>query len=127
MERKIVLIEDDTDTRTLLHDILSKHHTVVTYTDGRPLLEPSFNMPDLFIIDYHLPSIDGTALCKYLRLKTDPDKVPVIIISGNENLENKTLNAGASAYLKKPFSTDQLLSLTRHLIGDRNDSRQQPE
>lgn len=120
MERKIVLIEDDADTCTLLHDILSKHHTVVTYHDGRPLLEPSFTMPDLFIIDYHLPAIDGTALCKYLRLKNERGKVPVIIISANENLENKTMNAGASAYLKKPFSADQLLMLASHLIGDHN-------
>ena len=108
MPLHIVLIEDDADTRLVLEAILSKQHLVVTHQDGRPLLEATAHPPDLFIIDYHLPAIDGTAICKYLRIKYRNESIPIIMISANEEIEGKIKRAGATTFLKKPFTEAQL-------------------
>lgn len=117
MQQKIVLIEDDADTCHILEKILTTAgYSVQTYSEGRHALEPNFTKPDLFLLDNHMPSIDGVALCKFLKIRENTRSVPIILTSGNHLIKNKAMKAGASAFLEKPFKPQTLLDAVKRLL-----------
>lgn len=63
--------------------------------------------PDLVVLDWQLPGMNGIQACRKLRARSG---IPVIMITGSRNNSRETaLTAGASEYLVKPFSIDDLL------------------
>jgi DNA-binding response OmpR family regulator len=112
MQKKIVLIEDDSDASVMLKRSLTKAgYNVVTLNEGTCIVNGNYGDADLFILDNSIPTIDGLALCKYLRVKNATRHTPVIIVSGNHNIREKARAAGANEFLPKPFATEQLLHL----------------
>ncbi|MBT1703426.1 response regulator [Chryseosolibacter indicus] len=112
MAKKILVAEDNSDSLIILQNILtSAGYKVEAISAGYNIVENRLDLPDLFILDKNMPTIDGLALCKYLRLKPETNKIPIILISGNQDLEVKAKEAGANEFLSKPFSVTQLLML----------------
>ena len=112
MKRKILVIEDDFDAGTILQKILDEAgFDVRVLPEGTDIVAHKFETPDLFILDNKLPSIEGTAICKFLRLQAITKEVPIIVISGNKNIAGKVDAAGANHFLPKPFRKEQLLRI----------------
>lgn len=110
MRKKITLVEDDTDSSLIIHKVLSDAgFEVDTFSEGRPIVENNFSLPDIFILDNFMPIIHGIALCKFLKLRPETKSIPVIIISANKELKNKAKKAGAALFLGKPFHSNELL------------------
>ena len=106
---RILVVDDDARFRRTLHLGLSAHgYEVGDAADGKQALSAlAANVPDLIVLDWQLPGMDGIQTCRMLRLKSD---VPVIMASGNRsNSKEGALQAGANDYLSKPFSINQLL------------------
>jgi DNA-binding response OmpR family regulator len=123
MSKTITLVEDDIDAAFILKKILVRAgYTVTTLPEGRAIVEDHFKIPDVFILDNYIPTIHGVALCKYLKLKSKTNKVPVIIISGSHHVEKRAKAAGAAFFLKKPFHADELLTHVNQLFSDVNHS-----
>ena len=120
MQKKILLIEDDFDAAKMLKKILTKAGYVVDVLhEGRDIVEGKFNTPDLFILDNKLPGIEGVAICKYLRIKPVTRQIPVIIISGNDHLAERSNIAGANIFMAKPLDACALLDAVKtHLSED---------
>lgn len=111
MRKKILLIEDDADASMMLEKVLNKAgYEVQVFHEGKDIVEERFKLPDLFILDNSLPTIEGIALCKYLRLKPLTKKIPIIIISGSDHIEERSWMAGANHFLAKPLDVKQLLA-----------------
>ena len=110
MERKrITVIENDQDSLYILKQILeSRGYSVDTLTNGNGIFANVIKMPDLFILGWNLPTIDGIAICKYLRVQQLSKHIPVIIISAHPYRE-KAIKAGVSEYLAKPFDVTTLV------------------
>ena len=105
---RILVVDDDAQFRRALHLGLSAHgYEVGDAADGKEALSALAAAPDLVVLDWQLPGIDGIQTCRMLRLISD---VPVIMASGNRsNSKEAALEAGANDYLAKPFSMNQLL------------------
>lgn len=112
MKRKILVIEDDFDAGTILLKILDEAgFDVQVLQEGTDIVAHKFETPDMFILDNKLPSIEGTALCKFLRLQSVTKEVPIIVISGDNSIADKVNAAGANHFLAKPFRKEQLLRI----------------
>lgn len=125
MSKKITLVEDDVDAALMLTRILSDAgYSVDSLNEGTSIVEQKFSPPDMFILDNFMPTIHGVALCKYLKLQSNTKSIPVIIISANQQLQNKAREAGATIFLGKPFHTEQLLKLVEEIFANQNVSQQ---
>jgi DNA-binding response OmpR family regulator len=111
MERKIIIVEDDPAISDILKIILEKNNYVVEeFFFGKPLLGNQIKWPDLFLVDKQLDDIDGLEICRHLKNQPQTKNIPVIIVSATPNLDRQVAEAGADAYLEKPFSSRLLLN-----------------
>lgn len=110
MVKRILLAEDDPDIRLILKMVLQDAgYEVETLPAGHAIVEKRDHWPDLFILDKALPTIDGLALCKFLKLKEDTRNIPIIVISSYHKLRSKAREVGADGFLEKPFDLKVLL------------------
>lgn len=117
MAKRIVLVEDDKETKEQLNRVLSAlGYSIMILEDGKAILDDGFDVPDLFILNNSKLPIGCVALCKYLRLKQETRHVPVIIIA-DDKVKQKASRAGADVVLLKPFCIHELvekIDLTLH-------------
>ena len=110
MSKKILLAENDADIRLILKMVLNDAgYEVETLSAGHAIVEKRDHWPDLFILDKALPTIDGLALCKFLKLKQETRNIPIIMISSYHKLRSKAEEVGADGFLEKPFDIKILL------------------
>lgn len=114
MQQKILIVGNDPDFLFLV----DRHLKNVGYeTDvlnkGLKIINSEIAVPDLFLLDHELETINGLAICKFLKLRKETKHVPVILLSLNHALRNKALHAGASDFLRKPFGLQALNEIVR--------------
>ncbi len=112
-----VVIDDEPQIRKLLSASLSsEHYTVYEAENGQlGLMEIAYRKPDVILLDLGLPDMDGIEVIRRLR---EWSKVPVIVLSVREGVEDKVsaLDAGADDYLTKPFHTAELFARLRAIV-----------
>ena len=122
MAKKIVLAEDDADIRFILSLVLNEAgYDVEPLSTGNTIVEGRKEWPDLFILDKSLPTIDGLAICKYLKIQQQTKDIPIIMISSYHKLKSKAKEVGVDDFIEKPFDLKELL----HVIERTLDSRKQ--
>jgi two-component system response regulator MprA len=123
MNERILIIEDDQQILKLLQRGLSyEGYTVDTATEGRMgLILARDHTPDLVILDWMLPGMDGLEVCH--RLRTG-GSIPILMLTAKDTVSDRIqgLDAGADDYMIKPFNLDELLARVRALL-----RRTQPE
>ncbi len=119
---KILIVEDHADIRRLIRMTLEfepvEIHEAPDAAAG--LVAARALRPDLVLLDLMMPgAMDGMDLCRALRADPALARVPVVVLSarGQACDRQAALDAGANAYLVKPFSPMQLLDLTGSLLG----------
>ena len=108
---KILIVEDEQGIcRFLSEGLQEEGYETVIANDGAKGLEAFFEQkPDLVLLDWMLPTIDGIEVLKRIR---DVDRVtPVLFLTAKDTVANAVegLRTGANDYIKKPFSFDELL------------------
>ena len=117
MVKKILLAEDDEDIRFILNMVLKKAgYHVEPLPSGYKIVAGECALPDLFILDKDLPTIDGFALCKYLKIKEETKDIPIIMISSYHKLKRKAQEIGVDAFIEKPFDIKRLLAVVQKHI-----------
>jgi two-component system cell cycle response regulator DivK len=119
MARTILHVEDNEFNRKIVRDLLG-HTTyrLLEATDGEAGLAVALReVPTLIIMDIQLPTMSGLEVTRRLRADTRTAHVPIVVItsfalSGDDR---KAIEAGASAYLAKPYSPRELLETIRRL------------
>jgi DNA-binding response OmpR family regulator len=112
MRKKILLAEDDADIRFILNLILNDAgYSVEPLSEGNTIVEGKHEWPDLFILDKALPTIDGFAICKYLKVKEETRNIPIIMISSYHKLRSKAREIGVDDFIEKPFDLKDLLKV----------------
>ena len=118
MNERILIIEDDQAILKILQRGLSyEGYTVDTATEGRSgLMLARDHQPDLVILDWMLPSMDGLEVCH--RLRTASGSVPILMLTAKDAVQDRIqgLDAGADDYMVKPFNLDELLARVRALL-----------
>jgi DNA-binding response OmpR family regulator len=117
----ILIAEDERDIRDLVaFSLRHQGHDVIVTMDGESALERTFaERPDLVLLDVRMPRIDGYEVCR--RIKSDPalKAIPVAFISakGQDREVAQGMDAGAQAYILKPFSLEELRITVDKLLG----------
>jgi two-component system response regulator MprA len=124
MNERILIIEDDQAILKILQRGLAyEGYTVDTATEGRSgLMLARDHQPDLVILDWMLPGMDGLEVCH--RMRTASGSVPILMLTAKDAVQDRIqgLDAGADDYMVKPFNLDELLARVRALL-----RRTQPE
>jgi DNA-binding response OmpR family regulator len=114
---KILLLEDDQTTRTLLEKVLAGHHTIEVAEDGRSALALADQVDyDLLLLDMNIPDLDSISVCQQLRKQGC--QVPILLLMANNETCDRILglDAGADDYMVKPFQVPELLARIRALL-----------
>ncbi len=108
--QKILIVEDEPDLAATLDRLLRRMgHIPVISLNGREAMDLiTTEHPDLILTDLRLPAASGLAVLR--RARRGPHRVPVILFTAYSSAATKrqALNAGAAAYLAKPFSAADL-------------------
>jgi len=111
----VLVVEDDPTIATEVRDALTAHgYDVTSATSGRTALaRAEAAPPDLVVLDLGLPDLDGLQVCR--RLRADLPAVPIVIVTARDTDLDVVLglDAGATDYVTKPFSTAVLLARLR--------------
>lgn len=118
----ILVIEDNADIARYMGAILEDRYRVLFALDGKEgLAKAEEYMPDLILTDLMMPEMDGYELCRVIRASDILNHIPVIVVTAR--CEEKDLlmglEAGADAYLVKPFSADELKIRVMKLLESR--------
>ena len=117
MNERILVIEDDPAILKLLQRGLAYEGYVVDLaTDGRSGLNLARDhAPDLVVLDWMLPGMDGLEVCH--RLRTG-GSLPILMLTAKDTIQDRVqgLDAGADDYMVKPFNLDELLARIRALL-----------
>ena len=109
---RIVIVEDNASMRKVLVSVFARagHEVVGAFEDGEGLEEKICQLvPEVVCLDYILPGRDGLALLK--SIQSFAPQIDVLFMTGSEEagLEEKAADAGASGFIRKPFSQNQIV------------------
>ena len=105
---KILIVDDQQQFRRALRLALAvKGYEIREAANGAEALSVMRNeAPDLVLVDWLMPGMDGSGLCRAIRTRSD---VPIIVVTSKQDARSEALAAGANDYLTKPFAVDELL------------------
>ena len=115
---KVLVIDDDIKLLKMLKRTLGfESLDVLTATNGREALEVvQQESPDLLIVDWMMPEMDGLELIQYLRDANN--RMPILMLTARDAVENRVfgLESGADDYLVKPFAPAELVARVHALL-----------
>lgn len=120
MPFKILIVEDNLDTRELLHLYFTNAgYTVPTAVDGQEgLYLAKVEKPDLIITDVSMPNMDGLEMVKKIRADAETAEIPVLIFTAlNAFTPEELRQSGATKIYYKPFDFDELRRVVREALG----------
>lgn len=117
MSARILIIEDDQAILTFLRRGLAYDgYQVDTAEDGQTgLMKANDSPPDLVVLDWMLPGLDGLEVCRRLRTR---GSIPIMMLTARDSVNDRVqgLDAGADDYMVKPFNLEELLARIRALL-----------
>ncbi len=128
MTQSILVIDDERSFCDVVSEILDSYgyrvHQAYSAAQAEELLRSIH--PDLMILDIMMPDVDGLTLIRRLRRDPAHTGTPIIVSSAKFLAEDRAaaMEAGANAYLSKPFSARDLKEAIDRLIADGSDARQ---
>lgn len=120
---RVLVVEDDAGTQTLLKKQLSSEGFDVTLAsnglDGLVQLERS--TPDVIVCDMNMPELDGVGFVRAIKTKNETRKIPVIFLTASSDPRHMVdgINVGARFYVTKPFQIDDLLAKVQKALTGR--------
>ncbi|KAF0223662.1 MAG: two-component system NtrC family sensor [Rhodospirillaceae bacterium] len=118
---KLILVVEDSATQALrLQHVLETEGftTVCCYSGEEALEQMNRVLPDLIIVDYHLPGIQGDELCRQIHMNLSTRSIPILILTADETqaTELHGLESGADDFVSKSEETDILLLRVHNLL-----------
>ena len=117
---KILIIDDETQTTTLLEMLLSRkgYQTTSVNDSSMAVQEANKTKPDLILLDLMMPDPDGFKVCRMLRADTRFIFTPILIVTALDDTDSKIVafGAGADGYIIKPYDIDELVATIKTLL-----------
>jgi len=122
MKKRILLVDDEKDlVRAVTFRLELEGYKIIQAFDGQEALEKAKKeKPDLIILDLMLPKINGYKICGLLKTNSRYRMIPIIMFTARAQEADQRLSkeAGADAYITKPFEPAALLDKIRELLKD---------
>lgn len=119
MRKKILVVDDNADTRDLTHlHLTNEEFTVITAADGQEgLYMAGAEYPDLIITVIAMPGLDGLEMVRQLRAQPEHKHVPILVLTalGTEDMD-QAIRAGANRAMSKPVLLDALTDEVKELL-----------
>lgn len=121
-KRKIAIVDDDPDIRSILSYFLRKHNFItIEAEDGKKAIEAIIKeKPDIAIIDWLLPKVDGLGVIKELLSREPQLHTKFIMITAvyrSKDIEDQIVNYKIDAFITKPFQLDYILKVINRILG----------
>lgn len=127
MKETILVVDDDDALSEMVGIVLAQegYETVFCDTGDRAFEAFATHHPDLILLDFMLPGMDGIEVCTQIREESD---VPIIMLTAKGDTEDvvKGLEAGADDYMTKPFKPAEMLARVRARLRPREDRHNEP-
>ena len=116
--KTVLVVDDEFGIAESLRDILQDEgYRVVLAQDGKEgLAEASQLRPELILVDYMMPALDGVKMCAAIQSAAETQHIPIVMMSA---IEHSRIPPGckAAAFLHKPFDIADLLAVVKKLAG----------
>lgn len=119
---RMLIVEDDEDMREMISSIFSSSYDVIVASDGSEGFSLAKSQhPDIIISDVMMPVMNGLSLCTRLREEFETCHIPIILLTAHYSIRTSIngMDAGADAYISKPFNIDILDAKCRSLLENR--------
>jgi two-component system alkaline phosphatase synthesis response regulator PhoP len=119
--KKILLIDDEPNMVKLLEYCLKyNNYKVITATNGvEGFARTVYEKPDLIVLDVVMSQLDGYGFVKELNRRENLKTIPIVVLTGRDNLQNIFKDEGIDNYFMKPFETKDVLNRIEELLGNR--------
>ena len=122
-KRTLLLVEDNIELRSYIKQELENQYKVIEAEDGEEGLKQAAKyIPDIVITDVVMPKLNGHEFCSLLKNDLRTSHIPVLMLTAKSMVDDwvEGLNAGADAYLNKPFEMKVMRSHLKQLITNRD-------
>ena len=121
MEERVVVVDDDAMSLRIVKRIFDREGIEGQYLRSGRDLDAFLDKgapPDLFLLDIYMPDANGFDLLKHIRTDSAHRNVPVIFLTGDDDVKTETagLHAGAADFIRKPFAAEVLLKRVHNTI-----------
>ena len=121
MAKKVMIVDDEISIIELLTMILSSsgYEVVSTVKALDSIILAHNEMPELIILDYKMPGMDGINVLKGLRASHMTKHIPIVFVTGNKTPElyQRIKENNALDIITKPFSSQEIISICEQAIG----------
>ncbi len=117
---RVMIAEDSDAVRMMLKDIVvtSGHNLIAEAKDGIEAIEKiKSTKPEILLLDYNMPKKHGLDVLREME-RTNATKVIMITVSDEQDLIQKCITLGASAYLVKPFDSNTVIKAISYAIAN---------
>ena len=123
MDRKKVLLVDDSSTTLMLERLILSHspYDIITAKDGVEAVEKARSeRPDLIVMDLMMPRMGGFEACQQIRTHETTRDIPIIVVTTRGEPQNREAGFahGCSDFVTKPLNSVELLSKLRNFLGE---------
>ncbi len=116
-EKLVMIADDDPDIVEVLQCMISQEGYRVIKTGNQHTLEDvKKHMPDVLLLDRWMVDSDGLAICKNLKNNIQTNHISVFILSASGDIDQLAREAGADAFIEKPFDMYILLKKIAEII-----------
>ncbi len=119
-EKKLLIVDDDKEALDELSDALSGNGFVIEcasdgFEAGKKIYKKK---PDLILLDFRMPNLDGFELCKLLQQDEETSGIPIIAVTALQSREDRyrIMKSGVIDYLSKPIDVEYLLKAVKRLL-----------
>ena len=117
MSKRILVSEDDSDIRSLVLAVLEDAgYSVGASVGAATLADAEANPPDLILLDYQMPGMDGVDVARRLRSNPDTAGIPIIAMTAAGRAAIVCHEMDANGCLGKPFDIDQLVDTVDQMM-----------
>ena len=120
-KRRVMIVDDDEDARDLIESMLSgEGYELIKVSNATEVgLKAAQLTPDLILLDFLMPDINGFDVCKALRDNELTRSIPIMAVTclSKEDDIERIFECGADEYLPKPFKVEELQEKVQELIG----------
>ncbi len=112
-KKKVLIVDDEPNVRRLSRTILSKNFIVFEAEDGKQAIDiANTQKPDVILMDMMMPKMDGLTACHAIKKDPATKSIPIIMVTaiGFELNIKLSQQMGASGYVTKPFTSQELLN-----------------